>query len=295
MKKLPEWLRIFLAIVVGLAMCWLAVDLEQRLTNKRRFEPAVKMMEGAAACAMYAALASAMPPKQPQISVAVATGKYEDPGERHPELRPGERFETNCAIEEFGRIPYKTKRPGKTAYDMDGEAFKSLAGRRYIPVFIKTEEWKAVREMAKGNKFPLHFWTRNNFFANATVTMIGVERCISDGREVKKTFRLKREKSLGKSWENQLIVPTDFCLLELIVKPRGKKAIKFMLYKKMEEGNKVNILLSSLPQPEFYTRPRLNVIKSYKNDYRWSTTYKYKSQSINQNQMMFQSQSIMAH
>jgi len=196
-------------------------------------------------------------------------------GNRHPEQRADEVFETNCEVENFGRILYRTKRAGKVAYWRDGREIGGLGGKRYIPVFVKTWEWEAVREIRKDGKYVLHFWTRNTFFADAQVTLIGIEGNRSDGREVKRTFQLKREKSLGNSWEDQMIVPGNFCIMELIVKPKGKKAIKFLAYRQVRGGGRVNILLSSCPLPETYTRPRVTISQDSKVESRvWPATFR---------------------
>ncbi|MDD5489548.1 MAG: hypothetical protein PHP25_02620 [Candidatus Moranbacteria bacterium] len=208
------------------------------------------------------------------VAVAEIAEVWEQRGNRHPEQGADEVFETNCEVENFGRIPYRTKRAGKVAYWRDGREIGGLGGKRYIPVFVSKKEWFTVHAMKVEKKFPFHFWTRNHYFADATVTLIGIEGNRSDGREIKRTFQLKREKSLGNSWEAQMIVPGDFCIMEIVVKPKGKKEIKFLAYQQVRGGGRVNILLSSCPLPETFARPRLTIFQPRKAEVRvWPTTF----------------------
>jgi len=54
----------------------------------------------------------------------------------HPEQKPDEVFLTNATVEEFRRIGWHTKRPGRTAYMTDGTALPSST----MPVFVKRSE-----------------------------------------------------------------------------------------------------------------------------------------------------------
>jgi len=57
----------------------------------------------------------------------------------HPELLQGEVFLTNSDSVEFHRIGRKTKRVGKTAYDVQGKVL-----RHSFPVFVKASELEAA-------------------------------------------------------------------------------------------------------------------------------------------------------
>ncbi|MCX6763070.1 MAG: hypothetical protein NT093_04865 [Candidatus Moranbacteria bacterium] len=195
----------------------------------------------------------------------------------HPEMKSDEILWTNCTVDQFGSIPFQTKRAGKVAYYADDREIGGSGGSRYVPVFVKSWEWEAVRKMAaKEKKYPFHFWSRNTFFANAKVTLIGVEGCSSLGKKREVTFRLKPERSLGKSWEYQVIIPQNFHVLEIIVKPKGKKAIKFLLaQEEIKEGGRVNLLLSSCPLPEMFARPRVSISQDSKTARRfWSAMFR---------------------
>ena len=205
-------------------------------------------------------------------SVAIA-GK--ENSKRHPEMESDEEFLTNCSVEQFGSIAFQTKRAGKTAYWADGKEIGGSGGDRYVPVFVKTWEWEAIREMAKDNKFVLHFWTRNTFFADAEVTLTGVENCRSDGKKTEVTFTLEMEKTLGQSWESNVIIPKVFCPMEIVVKPKGKEAIRFLFYNRVEDGGRVNLLLSSCPLPETFTRPRAIISQDGQVETRrWPATFR---------------------
>lgn len=202
---------------------------------------------------------------------------WEKGNSSHPEMKSDEITWTNCTVDQFGSIPFRTKRAGKVAYYADGREIGGLGGSRYVPVFVKSWEWEAVREMAaKEKKYPFHFWSRNTIFANAKVTLIGVEGCSSLGKKMEVTFRLKPERSLGKSWEYQVIIPQNFHVLEIIVKPKGKKAIKFLLaHEEIKEGGRVNLLLSSCPLPEMFARPRVSISQDSKTARRfWSAMFR---------------------
>lgn len=226
-------------------------------------------MEVAASAAGVVTTSALFRPQPHSVSVSVsgAEGRYE---RRHPEQKPDEVFETNCSVDQFGRTPYRTKRAGKVAYDVHGREIS-----RDIPVFIEKAEWEAVREMRKDGKYVLHFWTRNIFFADAQVTLTGVENCRSDGKKTEVTFQLKREKNLGRSWESNVIIPKVFCPIEIVVKPKNKKAIRFLFYSRVEEGGRVNLLLSSCPLPETFTRPRAIISQDGATETRrWSATFR---------------------
>lgn len=201
-------------------------------------------------------LDSKSPSQSQAVAVASFGGKYE---KRHPEQKPDEVFETNGTIEQFLNLPYKTKRMGRIAYDIHGREVGDSGTGRYFPIFIKVEEREIEQVMKKEHFFTLHFWTKNYFIQDAEVTLIGALNPRSDAKQISKTFRLEKEKNLGLSWEGQLMVPRIFCLLKVIVKPRGKKSIEFLVARQLVEGGSINILLSSCPLPETFTRPRISI------------------------------------
>lgn len=55
--------------------------------------------------------------------------------QKHPEIREGEVFVTNCMPSVFPQIGWKTKRRGIVAYDRDGTPVKEM-----FPVFIQQSE-----------------------------------------------------------------------------------------------------------------------------------------------------------
>lgn len=59
--------------------------------------------------------------------------------EKHPELREGEMFLTNCDKRVYQSISWRSKRKGMTAYTIHGEIIKS--SYRFFPVFVQKQEY----------------------------------------------------------------------------------------------------------------------------------------------------------
>lgn len=65
---------------------------------------------------------------------------------KHPEQKPGEVFFANMYLEDFKKLPYKTKRTGDTAYNIfTWELENPENGNKAYPVFVK--KWEFVEKI----------------------------------------------------------------------------------------------------------------------------------------------------
>jgi hypothetical protein len=255
----------WIALVVFVAACGSAYANEP--ARKR-----ITLANGCTAVAIHTSVSGFSSVSQSQtgaVAVAEPCGFY---NANHPEKKPSERFIGNCTIKQFHQIRYRSKRLGQVACDNFGRKLTKidpLGGRDYFPVFAKSEEIEAVKKRIAGEKkFSLYVGTRNTFFRGARVYFSVIEGCTTADKEHKMDFRLVRNET-GRCWEKTVMVPGNSCVLEVVIKPKGKRRIRFLLYKKIEEGGSVNIILSSCPLPETFTRPRINL----NSEYRWPATF----------------------